>query len=282
MNKGKYGFVYLWYDKRNKMYYVGCRWGRIDDGYICSSNWMRMAFNRRPNDFKRRILKMNIPSRKELFEEEQRWLNMIKSTEIKPTNFNPRYYNLHITNNKLWHTYDENIKSIGQKISAAKKGKSTGPCSPEKAKAISEAKKASFKERLENTGSKFTENHKQKLSESHKGYKYSEEHKQEQSDRVKEQWASGERKARESISEEHKAAISKKLKGRKLEQYQIEAMRINNSKNYTITFNNGNIINVNGLKQYSKEYNIPYVTLFKAAQNNTAIKKYGISSIKSA
>ena len=40
MNKKvKYGFVYIWYDRKHHRYYIGCHWGTIDDGYICSSNW---------------------------------------------------------------------------------------------------------------------------------------------------------------------------------------------------------------------------------------------------
>jgi hypothetical protein len=105
---------------------------------------MKQAYNHRPQDFKRRILKTNITSREATYIEEQRWLNMIKLTEIKPTNPTPRYYNLCITNNEMWHKYEERIVTVGQKISAAKKGKPTGPCSPETAKKISEAKKAAF------------------------------------------------------------------------------------------------------------------------------------------
>ena len=51
-----FGFVYLWYDRKRKMYYIGSHWGTVDDGYICSSNRMRKAYKRRPQDFKRRIL----------------------------------------------------------------------------------------------------------------------------------------------------------------------------------------------------------------------------------
>ena len=52
----KYGFVYLWRDKKRNMYYIGCHWGYTNDGYICSSNRMRDAFKRRRTDFNRRIL----------------------------------------------------------------------------------------------------------------------------------------------------------------------------------------------------------------------------------
>jgi hypothetical protein len=52
----KYGFVYLWFDRKHKRYYVGAHWGKEDDGYICSSNWMRDAYKKRSQDFLREIL----------------------------------------------------------------------------------------------------------------------------------------------------------------------------------------------------------------------------------
>lgn len=143
----KYGFVYIWYDRKHKRYYVGCHWGTVDDGYICSSSWMNKSFKNRPQDFKRRILKTNIPSRQEMFEEELRYLQMIKPSEIKPTNPKPRYYNLRITLNTHWLYDPEKIKTVGQKISAAKKGKNTGPRSPEVGAKISAAKKAAAEKR---------------------------------------------------------------------------------------------------------------------------------------
>lgn len=84
----KYGFVYLWYDKKRKMYYVGCHWGHIEDGYICSSNRMRDAYKRRPQDFKRRIIKKIYTSRIELLQEEFKWLSQISEDEL-----NIKYYN---------------------------------------------------------------------------------------------------------------------------------------------------------------------------------------------
>lgn len=73
----KYGFVYLWYDKKQKMYYVGCHYGTEFDGYICSSNRMRDAHRRRPQDFKRRILKTNILTKKKTLDEEYKWVQLI-------------------------------------------------------------------------------------------------------------------------------------------------------------------------------------------------------------
>lgn len=50
------GFVYIWRDRKHKRYYIGSHWGTPDDGYICSSPWMRQAYKHRPLDFKRRVL----------------------------------------------------------------------------------------------------------------------------------------------------------------------------------------------------------------------------------
>ena len=46
------------------MFYIGCRWGYENDGYICSSNWMLKTYKRRPQTFKRRILTSNISDKK--------------------------------------------------------------------------------------------------------------------------------------------------------------------------------------------------------------------------
>lgn len=108
----KYGFVYIWRDKKHKRYYVGAHWGTIDDGYICSSGWMMKAYNRRAGDFKRRIIKTNITSRPETFIEEMKYLSLIKPEELKR-----KYYNLNIKNNEAWYKYPENVKKISEKIS---------------------------------------------------------------------------------------------------------------------------------------------------------------------
>jgi hypothetical protein len=160
----KYGFVYIWYDKKHKRYYVGCHWGDIDDGYICSSTWMMQAYHRRPQDFKRKILKTKL-SRMEMYNEEGRYLSMIKKEEIKE-----KYYNLKTDYSDPWHCHPMKNKTIGEKISFSKKGKSNGPCSPEKAAKISAAKRAKNR--------KFTEEHKEKLRLAKLGKKLSSEHRE--------------------------------------------------------------------------------------------------------
>ena len=108
----KYGFVYLWRDKKHKRYYIGSHWGTEDDGYVCSSPWMKQAYKHRPSDFKRRILSRVTTNRKDLLEEEFRYLSMIKVEEIKI-----KYYNLKISSTGHWSAYPDNVKTISEKIS---------------------------------------------------------------------------------------------------------------------------------------------------------------------
>jgi hypothetical protein len=183
MSKEKYGFVYIWYDRKHKRYYIGCRWGNVDDGYVCSSPWMKQSYGHRPHDFKRRILKTNIPTREKTYIEEQRWLNMINSDEIKPSSDKPRYYNLCVTNNKVWHSYDNNIKTVGQKISQSKKGKKIGRMCEERKRKISEAKKKAFAER-----GGMSEEHKQKLRNAKLGSERSTHAKQKTSEALIQKW----------------------------------------------------------------------------------------------
>jgi len=153
------GFIYIWFDRKHKRYYIGSHWGTEDDGYICSSNWMRTSYKRRPQDFKRRIIKRIDTSRIDLLTEENRYLSMIKQEEMKPKNSSPRYYNLNTKTWKNWHNDDETRKTIGQKISASKKGKKTGPRDPSIGEAISKAKRESFARRQAELGYKFTPEH---------------------------------------------------------------------------------------------------------------------------
>ena len=121
-----------------------------------------------------------------MYIEEQRYFDMIKPEEIKI-----RYYNLTLSSKNIWHKYPESIKTIGQKISYSKKGKSTGPCSPEKAASISAAKK----------GKPLTEEHKKSLRGKNKPH--TDEWKLENSKRMKEQWSSNS-KRKESVSKASK------------------------------------------------------------------------------
>lgn len=112
------GFVYIWYDRKHKRFYIGCHWGKETDGYICSSPWMKQAHKRRPEDFKRRIIKRVYTSRQDLFLEENRWLQMIKPSEMKS-----KYYNLRIIEYTHWSADKDTALSVREKISKSKLGK---------------------------------------------------------------------------------------------------------------------------------------------------------------
>jgi len=49
-------FVYKWTDKLTGMMYIGVHKGTPDDGYVCSSKYMKEEYNSRPEDFFREIL----------------------------------------------------------------------------------------------------------------------------------------------------------------------------------------------------------------------------------
>lgn len=106
----KYGFVYIWFDKKHNRFYLGCHWGLEGDGYICSSNWMRDSYKRRPEDFKRRIISRIYTSRLELLEEEFKWLQLINEKEL-----GKRYYNLSKKHFGHWSTDEQTAKSLSEK-----------------------------------------------------------------------------------------------------------------------------------------------------------------------
>ena len=78
----KYGFVYIWRDKKHKKLYIGCHWGSEDDGYICSSTLMRNNYRNRPQDFRRKILQRVFTTRTDLLEVEYRWLQLIPELQL--------------------------------------------------------------------------------------------------------------------------------------------------------------------------------------------------------
>ena len=129
MSIDKTGFIYLWYDRKRKMFYIGCHWGTENDGYICSSKRMRDAYRHRPQDFKRRIIQKGI-ERNKLLEEEFKWLSMIGDHEL-----GNKYYNLSKHHFGHWTTNNPDIKlTISEKISK-------NHAKPEVKRKISESKK---------------------------------------------------------------------------------------------------------------------------------------------
>jgi hypothetical protein len=111
----KYGFIYIWFDKKRKMFYLGSHWGTEDDGYICSSNRMRDAYRRRSEDFKRKILE-KVLDRNILLETEHKWLSMISEEEL-----GKKYYNLRKHKWGHWSADENNRLTIREKLSEASK-----------------------------------------------------------------------------------------------------------------------------------------------------------------
>lgn len=184
----KYGFVYLWYDRKYKRYYIGCHWGTEDDGYISSSDWMKQGYKYRPNDFKRRILSRVYTNKKDLLKEEYRWLSRIKNEEL-----GKRYYNLHNHHFDHWSTDENKGLTVKQKLSEASKKLHQDPNYREnfmegRKKLPPRTEEAIRKTALANTGKKRTEETKRKISESNKGKvmgPLSEEHRKKVSDSLK-------------------------------------------------------------------------------------------------
>lgn len=164
----KEGFIYLWFDKKRRMYYLGCHWGTIDDRYVCSSKWMRDAYRYRPEDFNRRIVKRGI-KRESLLEEEYRLLLMIKETELSK-----RYYNLSKNHFGHWAIDEQSNKTVREKLSEATKKLHQDPIYKQKflegrKKLPPRTEEAIRKTALANTGKKRTDETKQKISAANSG-----------------------------------------------------------------------------------------------------------------
>ena len=134
----KYGFIYLWYDRKHKRYYLGRHWGTEDDGYICSSTNMRNNYNNRPDDFKRRIIKRIYTSQEDLVLEEQRWLDF-----IHPIECGKRYYNKTLKSNMPTMRGRKHTEETKLKMSQTAKGRPKSEETKEKLRQVNLGKKYS-------------------------------------------------------------------------------------------------------------------------------------------
>jgi len=102
------------------MFYIGSHSGQLSDGYISSSRWFTGEVLFRPQDFKRRILRI-YDTKQDAIREERRLIAL-----IKPTEFRTRYYNTKMGRKKGFTALNKGKPmSIEQrqKISNARKGK---------------------------------------------------------------------------------------------------------------------------------------------------------------
>lgn len=127
-----FGFVYIYYDRVAKRFYIGSHMGAVDDGYICSSKTMRQTYLRRPSSFMRRILFwLPTDDRAILLNEEKKWLEMISDHEL-----NKRYYN------RVRNAYGLSPAEIGR---LGKQQWEKLKADPEKYAALQEQRRASMK-----------------------------------------------------------------------------------------------------------------------------------------
>jgi hypothetical protein len=112
-------FVYIWFDKSRKMFYVGQHSGTYDDGYTTSSKWLRGEIKYRPYDFKRRIIK-SFPTKNEAQKYEGYLLTLITESE-----WSLKYYNSKQGKPKgikPWNAGKKQTPEHNQKISGARRG----------------------------------------------------------------------------------------------------------------------------------------------------------------
>lgn len=86
------GYVYLYYDTLEKLYYVGGHQGYVEDKYTCSNIMLKGIISRRPKTVKFRVLQYINGSTDDLRRAEQAWLNLIKPEELY-LGKKPKYYN---------------------------------------------------------------------------------------------------------------------------------------------------------------------------------------------
>ena len=115
-------FVYMWFDKSRKMFYVGQHSGSYDDQYTSSSGWLHGEIKYRPQDFKRRIIK-TFSTKNEAQKYEGYLLSLISESEWRI-----KYYNSKQGKPKgikPWNAGKTNIYSEEtlNRMSKAKKGK---------------------------------------------------------------------------------------------------------------------------------------------------------------
>lgn len=228
---------------------------------------MKKAYQRRPTDFKRRVLFRVSTSKEDLLIEEFRWLSMIKTEEL-----GVRYYNLKNSQFNHWSYTDQERARIGRKISTKLKGRINGPCSDETKAKIAKA----------NTGKVRTEEARRRVSEAKKGKPiHSDEEKQRRRELTKQAWEQdvyANNVGRKQSAETIEKRVSQ-LRGKPRPQEVIEKVAKANSKPHLIVYMDGSEERIDGLKAYGRDRNIPYVTLFKASQHGKQVPKYNIDRI---
>ena len=88
-----YIYIYIWWDTKENLYYVGGHKGSVSDKYTCSNTMLKGILNRRKESVRFRVLEYVYGNNENLREIEQKWLRLIKAEELY-LGAKPRYYNL--------------------------------------------------------------------------------------------------------------------------------------------------------------------------------------------
>lgn len=105
------GFVYLWKNLINGMYYVGSHKGDVNDGYIGSGKYFKSAYRKNPSNFVREILYVG----EDFLDYEQELLEFIDAES------NDKFYNLVNKVGVGWHPC--HTKEARRKRAQSMKGK---------------------------------------------------------------------------------------------------------------------------------------------------------------
>jgi hypothetical protein len=97
---------------------------------------MKQGYKHRSNDFKRKILARVYTNKKDLLEEEYKWLSMIRDEEL-----GVKYYNLNNYHFNHWSANETTTLSVKQKVSNTKKKYWSNPKSDSNRKLLSELNK---------------------------------------------------------------------------------------------------------------------------------------------
>jgi hypothetical protein len=196
-------FVYKWTQLSTGMWYIGSRSSKNchpNDGYICSSKFVKPLIEANPNDWLRQIL---------MYSNNVSKIRELEAYTLQDLNakHNPMSYNQH-NNDGNFFPLDGHSDDTKRKISERTKGKTI---SDEHRRRITEAwKNKSLEERQKITEKLkkriFSEETRHKMSESNKGKVLSEEHRRKLS----------ETKKGVPVSKEHRRKLSEAKKGRKL------------------------------------------------------------------
>lgn len=179
----KYGFVYIWRDRKRNKFYLGCHWGTETDGYVCSSKHMRAAYSRRPHDFKRRVIQRVYTTRSDLLEAEYKWLQLISDAEL-----GGKYYNHCNHHFGHWSATDRaaditsEIKSkytpeVRAKIAAANKGKIRSAAARAKISASQKGRRHTAETKTKMSGRTPTKEQRARMSAAGKGRTHTAEHR---------------------------------------------------------------------------------------------------------